>query len=494
MPDLKQEILIENILSNLQTIINSKAFRRMQDKTQLFHAFRGDHYRTRLTHTIEVNAIATRIAVGTNTNLLLTQTIALCHDIGHTPFGHVGERTICDILAGNDTLGGLIKCISPSYFKHNVHSIYLLRKEIGQCFPDELWQLIDGVCKHTKVYSDKVDYKSNADPYGINSIIAETILNKAFVRKVTPPYYARYNTPLTLEGQIVACADEIAQRISDLDDLFRTSSRFTASNSLISELKKLRLSTAASEQLIANIIELLNGYTKKSITVPEPDYYRDFLQDLQNYLINDVIHETNNQLQSLAPDSYEWNESDLFIKEQLVSFSDDGNKICISLENFNSSNIVPCYEIRKCDSVSRYILRQIFKAYYNDPSQLTDKSIEIMQKDLLDFVTRLNDKFIIDAFSKLYLSTWKFLSPKDKRDAINELAIKLRKSNDLPLDYAVFQTQENEEFEGISENAFCNLKKAGSIYARQIGYYIAGMTDSFAIAEYRKLYGSALPF
>ena len=88
-----------------ERIVNSTAFRRMVDKAQIFSAEKGDYFRTRMTHTLEVNQIAKAIAYALHLNLDLTEAIALGHDLGHTPFGHQGERTLNDILSGKIDAG-----------------------------------------------------------------------------------------------------------------------------------------------------------------------------------------------------------------------------------------------------------------------------------------------------------------------------------------------------------------------------------------------------
>lgn len=121
----------------IEKIIYSSHFRNMQDKTQLFYSAPERQVRTRLTHTIEVKTIA--YSIGNNINkklrkklidLDLVDAIAFAHDIGHTPFGHVGERTIDEIVSGKDSLGGMIPTGSPNKmrFKHNVNSLRLLQE------------------------------------------------------------------------------------------------------------------------------------------------------------------------------------------------------------------------------------------------------------------------------------------------------------------------------------------------------------------------------
>ncbi|MFN3921191.1 MAG: dGTP triphosphohydrolase, partial [Caldimicrobium sp.] len=118
-------------------IIHSKAFRRLKHKTQVFLAPRGDHYRTRLTHTLEVAQIARTIAGALHLNIALTEAIALGHDLGHTPFGHAGEEVLNEILEGG--------------FRHNEQSLRvvdLLEKE-GKGL-NLTYEVRMGILKHSK--------------------------------------------------------------------------------------------------------------------------------------------------------------------------------------------------------------------------------------------------------------------------------------------------------------------------------------------------------
>jgi len=157
-------------------IIHTKSFRRLMHKTQVFIAPAGDHYRTRLTHTLEVSQIARSITRALNLNEDLTEAISLGHDLGHTPFGHMGE----DIL--ND--------LSPEGFRHNEQSLRvvdILEKD-GQGL-NLTWEVRDGILNHSKNWTDILD-----EGGGIAS---------------------------TLEGQICRVADAVAYINHDIDDAIR---------------------------------------------------------------------------------------------------------------------------------------------------------------------------------------------------------------------------------------------------------------------------------
>lgn len=162
-------------------IIHSKSFRRLKYKTQVLLSPQGDHYRTRLTHTLEVAQIARTIARALRLNEDLTEAIALGHDLGHTPFGHMGEEVL-DEIAKQEKLGG---------FKHAEQSLRVVDKleRDGEGLNLTI-EVRDGILKHSK---GQVDFS-----HGFSS-----------------------DPPLTLEGMVVRISDCIAYLNHDLDDAIR---------------------------------------------------------------------------------------------------------------------------------------------------------------------------------------------------------------------------------------------------------------------------------
>jgi len=161
-------------------VIHSRAFRRLEYKTQVFLNGSGDHLRTRLTHTIEVAAIARNIASALKLNSDLTETIALAHDLGHSPFGHKGESALARLMKGH---GG---------FEHNQHSLRIV-EQLEQKYPDFpglnlSWEVREGLAKHHTAF-DHPDQR------------------QSFIAK----------NP-SLEAQIANLADEITYYSHDLDD------------------------------------------------------------------------------------------------------------------------------------------------------------------------------------------------------------------------------------------------------------------------------------
>lgn len=147
-------------------IIHSKSFRRLKHKTQVFIAPEGDHYRTRLTHTLEVSQLARTAARALGLNEDLTEAIALGHDLGHTPFGHAGEEVLASLVPGG--------------FKHNEQSLRVVDYLEGEHGLNLTWEVREGILKHTG-----------------------------------PDY------PETLEGQLLKISDRIAYINHDIDDALR---------------------------------------------------------------------------------------------------------------------------------------------------------------------------------------------------------------------------------------------------------------------------------
>ncbi|MCL2766741.1 MAG: deoxyguanosinetriphosphate triphosphohydrolase [Peptococcaceae bacterium] len=210
-------------------IIHSKSFRRLEYKTQVFSIPEGDHYRTRLTHTLEVAQIARTIARALLLNEDLTEAIALGHDLGHTPFGHAGEDALNQVF-------------SPG-FKHNEHSLRVvdvLEKGTGL---NLTFEVRDGILNHT------------GD-----------------------------NTPVTLEGQIVKIADRVAYINHDIDDAIR--------GGILSreQLPKdcLEVLGAEHRERINNMIIDLIKNNRDSATISMTPAFFDATNRLRNFLFDNV--------------------------------------------------------------------------------------------------------------------------------------------------------------------------------------------------------------
>jgi len=198
-------------------ILHCKAFRRLKHKTQVFIAPVGDHFVTRLTHTLEVAQIARTIARGLNLNEDLAEAVALAHDIGHPPFGHAGEQALADLL--------------PEGFRHAEQSLRVVEKLERL---NLTWETRDGIVNSSKVRED---------------IFAEG-----------------YGTPATLEGQIVKVSDAVAYINHDIADALRA--EVIAEEELPKEVCEV-LGTRHSERIDTLVCDIIENSWSATGEIPE---------------------------------------------------------------------------------------------------------------------------------------------------------------------------------------------------------------------------------
>lgn len=218
-------------------IIHSKAFRRLMHKTQVFLAPEGDHYRTRLTHTIEVSQIARTIARGAGLNEDLTEAIAMGHDLGHTPFGHSGESVLAEIYPGG--------------FKHNVQSLRVV---------------------------DVLESGSSRRGMNLTYEVRDGILN-----------HTGSTMPETPEGQIVKVSDRIAYINHDIDDAIR-SGIITVKDlpadaiGILGDTHKKRIDTLVRDMISNTIGQATAQLSKEKF---------DAMNELRSFMFKNVYHNSN---------------------------------------------------------------------------------------------------------------------------------------------------------------------------------------------------------
>jgi dGTPase len=214
-------------------ILHCKSFRRLKHKTQVFISPEGDHFRTRLTHTLEVSQIARTIAKALNLNEDLTEAIALGHDLGHTPFGHMGERVLNDIFSFG--------------FHHYEQSLRVVSKlENNGAGLNLTTATMDGILKHSK---------------GSGPVIPE---NKDLL-------------PYTLEGQIVRLADIIAYVNHDIDDAIRA--RIITNRDIPDSVRK-QLGDSFAKRIDTIVINVINE------TLNEKLQYISISSQIYNEILN----------------------------------------------------------------------------------------------------------------------------------------------------------------------------------------------------------------
>lgn len=419
--DLRQEFQRDR-----DRIIHSRAFRRLSGKTQVFNANKGDHYRTRLTHSLEVSQISRTIGKSLGLDEDLIEAIALGHDLGHTPFGHIIERTLHDIIK-NEELGN-IKVKITGGFKHNFQSIHLIDNiEMGNGNGRGLNLTLavrDGIIKHTGF-----EIKSNFHEK------KETVKYETLNLEAGDIYIMDYNHAITLEGQIVALADEIAQSTHDLEDGIR---------SKIIDIKKLSTELAEKIEEIKKDIEnsisrgeyntdhALNVFLKLDTEIKELS--GDLSQrtgKLIRILINVfIIDALKNIMNILKKDKFKSINKDGIVMQKLVENSKYIKELRKFISYYIYRHVVSSQEVAQLDSKAKYLIKQIFKAYYEDPRQLPDYTLN------------------------------RYFNKKGKK-----------------LDRTIIEKNSKD-------------LKSDPEFIRVICDHISGMTDMYAIQEYNKLYGT----
>lgn len=430
-------------------IVYSKAFRRMVDKAQIFSSAKGDHYRTRMTHTLIVCQIAKSISHELKLNTSLAEAIAIGHDLGHTPFGHQGERTLHAILSGKegfevDYLSLKTKPNAPikdkadlfpyGGFKHNYQSVRVASYLESQ-YPeidglDLSEQTLNGMWMHTGK-KDGLDIQDFSDHYLTD----------------------QGEVAFTLEGQVVAVADEIAQRSHDIDDAF--SSHLITPDEL-SQYLSLKKSSTLKKQ-IQNLLESINNLEKENRLFSDKNelIFTQISSIIVHYFIQDVCSATAKRM--AAYDVTRFNNADNHcIHERLVWFSEQGADLCKYLENIISKKVINSHEVTMFDQNGSNIVLALFKAYYKNPMLLHEGTLQ-----------RIWNEYREQGFEVVSFREGKPQLIKDEWHNIT--------TADIPADEKK-RTKEQKEI----------LKKR-IILVRGICDFISGMTDSYAINEYHKI-------
>lgn len=491
----------------------SRSFRRLEHKAQIYSNGKGDHFRTRLTHTLEVSHIARSLARNLNLNEDLVEAISLGHDIGHTPFGHQGERVLDKIMSGEDDLSQKIKFkINYGGFKHNFHSLKILDKlEIKHDNYKGMnltWQVLEGILKHTKIKRHK-ECKECGNCWDIKRFVND----KDFLQD-----YLKHRFSVTLEGQVVAIADEIAQRQHDIDDglmdkdlnlNFNEISKY-----LISEFEKvITMDGGNSGFYIENLKDLENNIKTlmKKQNIEREELYKTntLVRNVLSFFIKDVTIYSLNGLKANVDEGVVKKDGKLFFNKQSIDFSPIGEKVNEIIENYIKRKILNSYNVNRFDGKSIYIIKQVFKAYYTNPRQMPEYILERLLKNVKGITDDIND---LKVFNGIKIGDIDFSNSKpqkiDNLIKLMKLEVELK---DLEIsDESVIKEFKNrnyiDESGNFIENGFVevnnkNKEDMDSIdliikamlevhyaYLSVICDYIAGMTDNYAFDEFKNLY------
>jgi dGTPase len=363
-------------------IIHSRAFRRLKHKRQVFLVTDGDHFRTRLTHTLEVAQISRIMARALGLNEDLVEAIALGHDLGHTPFGHLGETVLNDILQGRDTLDGLLRGpdfplpsleAKPGFggFKHNYQSLRVVDVlEQKYEFPglNLTAPVREGILKHTRLKREQYQYPSFDGAALAFELDAAT----------------------TLEGQIVAMADEVAQRTHDLEDGMR------AGLVDVEQVRHLEIVKRVEERqsLLRRSFVIANG---------EQHVYRNqLINGLINFLVSGIIQHTLQQIERF----YLHLGRLSFFDEEIVRFSPELEPLQKELNAFIYQKIILVPSVQRADAQGKEVLRALFRSYYAAPqlipaAELQQATLAERPRAIADFIAGMTDHFALAELERL---------------------------------------------------------------------------------------------
>lgn len=337
-------------------IVHARAFRRLKHKTQVFIPFEGDHYRTRLTHTLEVAQIARTIARALGLNEDLAEACALAHDVGHTPFGHSGEKALNRILTGGEPGVPLEPKVAAQVgaFKHNYQSVRvvdILEKRYEHPGLNLTNDTREGMLKHTTWRRDFPF--PDIDPEGLN-----------------------LSSGGHLEGQAVGWADEIAQQAHDLEDGLAPGDDPKA--------VALPISRAVIEALGASYSGVKDQTVRRAMLI----------RGLIHLLVTDVITASRAAIgrwltskRITTPDEFYAHRRKL--PASLVAPSKNGERLYSELKEFIYQHIIHSHTVSQHDGRAQRIVVSLFGAYYKNPRILPDWAL-LRYKDLAG-VTYLRD-------------------------------------------------------------------------------------------------------
>jgi dGTPase len=357
-------------------VIHSTAFRRLKYKTQVFVFHEGDHYRTRLTHSLEVAQIARALARQLGLDEDLTETLALAHDLGHPPFGHAGERALDSCLEAH---GG---------FDHNAQTLRVLTS-LEHRYPefDGLnlsWESLEGVVKHNGPLTDRKGtaigrYRDSGIPAGISE------------------YNGIYDLELwsfaSLEAQIAAIADDIAYDAHDIDDGLRAG-LFTVDD--------LRIMPLTAEM----IAEISRHY-------PNLDDDRrgaELVRELISCLIGAVVSEAHKRLDAVRPKSVDDVRRH---GEVLITFPPDVAQAEAEIKAFLKLRMYRHKRVMRVMGEAEQILFDLFARYQKTPGDLPaewlppdggDSETERARR-IGNFIAGMTDRFALTEHQRLFDST-----------------------------------------------------------------------------------------
>mgnify|MGYP001412590879 FL=1 len=353
----KQSFLRSAYQRDRDRIIHSTAFRRLKHKTQVFVNTSGDHYRTRITHSLEVAQIARTLSKYFKLNEDLSETLSLAHDLGHTPFGHAGEESLNECM---NNYGG---------FDHNIQTIRIITILENKYYNfrglNLTLETLDGLIKHNGPIND--------------SSSLEKILGKNFFKNKIP---LQRNS--SLEAQISSISDDIAYNSHDLEDGLKA--------------KLFNLNDLMKIPILSDIIKK----HKKKMTLYNGELViRQIIRETINEMVKDIISNTKrnllkNKIKSIQ-DVYNFGSS-------IVLFSKKMSLFDTSIKSFLKENMYYSKDVLQKTNKGRIIVKKLFFKIKKNPNKYIKKENMLKrssERAVCDFIAGMTDRYAINLYNEI---------------------------------------------------------------------------------------------
>ena len=338
-------------------IIHSSSFRRLKHKTQVFVNTDGDHYRTRLTHSMEVSQISRTLAKYLGLNEDLCETISLAHDMGHTPFGHAGEKILNECMKN---FGGfnhniqtlrIVSIIENKYYKFNGLNLTI--------------ETLDGLIKHNGPIKDF-------------SVYDEIIKKSIFKNKI---YFKQYPS---LEAQISSISDDIAYNNHDLEDGLRA-----------------KLFDMNALKSVSFISKIMKKHLKNKKNFRREVIVNQIIRETINCMVLDVISNTKKNLKMLNPKSIK----DIYKQDHfIVDFSTSMKKNLSEIKEFLKINMYNNKKVVHNNNKGKKVINSLFINLLKNHKKYIGKNLfknEPKERIIADYIAGMSDRFAINLYSNI---------------------------------------------------------------------------------------------
>ena len=338
-------------------IIHSTAFRRLKHKTQVFVNTSGDHFRTRITHSLEVSQIARTLAKFFNLNEDLSETLSLAHDLGHTPFGHAGEESL-NICMRN--YGG---------FDHNIQTLRIITLLENRYYKFKglnlSFETIDGLIKHNGPVKNLTKFNR--------------ILGKNFFKKKI-----KFSLNSSLEAQLASISDDIAYNSHDLEDGLKSN---------LFKLKDLKKIPVLDKIIIKHI--------KKTKTYSIDLIIRQIIREIINEMVSDVILTTHKNIKKYKIK----NLNDIYnTKFQLVTFSNKMKIFDTKIKKFLRQKMYFHKKVNSKTNYGRKVITKLFKSIRRNPKKYIDikkYNNSNFERIICDYIAGMTDRYAINLYNQI---------------------------------------------------------------------------------------------